>query len=487
MVDYANRPMSSLRKIFFPIYREEYCRFGLMACMIFFSIFSFYLLRTVKDALVQSAPGSGAEVFSFLKLYLVLPATMLVMAGYVALRRVMRIDSCYYAIVSAFMFFFMLFALLLYPNVDYLHPSMQEVKALQQSYPMFKWFFTIYSVWVYALFYVVSELWGSLLLSVMFWQIANDNIPTSQAARFYPLFVATGNVAMICLNPVLHYLSQDSYNDIIQVCAIVQVVGLILMGALYSAFKMKVLHADKMLTDKKLPNVMESFRIVMRSPYVICISIMVLSYGLLINIVEAMWKSQVGFLYTDRSSLMRFNADYTLWMGVATLLMNYLSKRFISQVGWTISALITPIVCAFCGSLFFFFVLHTDVIARFFSLPYSLLTLCVWFGAFTVMLSKGAKYSFFDPTKEMAFIPLEKELRGNGKVVADGMIERIGKSMGGATISSLIMFTGYDLHELGYYLALMTVVLGFVWFSAVIKLGGLYRRQTMMENAVEQM
>ena len=101
----------------------------------------------------------------------------------------------------------------------------------------------------------------------------------------------------------------------------------------------------------------------------------------------------------------------------------------------------------------------------------------VWLGAFVVLLSKGAKYSFFDPTKEMAFIPLDKELRSNGKVLADGVVERFGKSLGGATISSLIMLTGMDLSDLAYVLGVITLVLGIWWLYAVLRLGKLYARQ----------
>ncbi len=449
--------------------------------MIFLTIFSFYLLRGVKDALLQSAPGSGAEIFSFLKLYLVLPATMLLMTFYIMLRKYCSLESAYYIVLSIFVLFFTIFAVYLYPNHHLLHPSAAQIQILKQAYPAFKWFITIYGYWVFALFYVVSELWGALMLSVLFWQLANDNVSTAQAQRFYPLFITFGNIAMLCLNPVMHYLAQDSYNDMIQVCWIIAGAGLSIMACLRYAYSHGLLKRDQPLgsshADAPKRSLYESIALVMRSPYIGYISIMVLSYGLLINVVEAMWKSQTGLLYDSRADLMRFNADYTFWTGVATITMNYLSKSMISKVGWTTSALITPVVCACFGMLFFFFVLHTDYVMAIFSLQQSPLLWTVWLGAFAVMISKGAKYSFFDPTKEMAFIPLDKEMRSNGKVVADGVVERFGKSLGGATISSLIMYTGYDLTELGYFLGSVTLLLGLLWLYAVLRLGELYKYQ----------
>ena len=481
MSEVPEQIMSPLRSSLFPIYRHEFRQFFLMSVMIFLTIFSFYLLRGVKDALLQSAPDSGAEVFSFLKLYLVLPATMLVMAGYVSLRKRCDLQRAYYIVLSLFGLFFAFYALYLYPNCTLLQPDTTYVASLKQMYPAFRWFFAIYQLWVLALFYVCSELWGALVLSVLFWQLANDNIPTTQAKRFYPLFITVGNVAMLCLNPLMHYIARDETNDIVQVSWLIVAIAAILCFCVHVAYKHQLLRVEGSSFDEgssaSRKSLFESIVFVMRSPYVMYISIMVLSYGVLINVVEAMWRSKVGVLYVTRSNLLKFNADYTFMTGLATIAMNYLSKRLISRVGWTTSALITPLVCACMGTIFFFFVTRSVSTFPLIALADSPLKSIVWLGAFVVLLSKGAKYSFFDPTKEMAFIPLDKELRSNGKVLADGVVERFGKSLGGATISSLIMLTGMDLSDLAYVLGVITLVLGIWWLYAVLRLGKLYARQ----------
>jgi hypothetical protein len=64
--------------------------------------------------------------------------------------------------------------------------------------------------WSYSLFYIVSELWGSVGVSVLFWQLANDITPVAQAKRFYPLFGQLANIAPICAGQTVAYFAKMS-------------------------------------------------------------------------------------------------------------------------------------------------------------------------------------------------------------------------------------------------------------------------------------
>ena len=86
------------------------------------------------------------------------------------------------------------------------------------------------------------------------------------------------------------------------------------------------------------------------------------------------------------------------------------------------------------------------------------LMLAVIFGTIQNIASKSSKYSFFDPTKEMAYIPLGQEEKVKGKAAIDVVGARLGKS-GGALIQQ------------GLFLALNTAVVGVIApFVAVILL-----------------
>ena len=479
-----NNQLSGLRLALLPVYNSELSKFLPMCGMIFFTIFTFSLLRSLKDPLIVTAPGSGAEVLSFLKIYVVMPMTIISSILYMRLRKSFDLYASYNMIIGVFVTFFFLFGLIIYPNTEYLHMSVDQLQALQDAYPSLRYPVVMVGLWSYAMFYVFSELWGTFALSVLFWQFANDTTSSEQAKRFYPLYVMAGNIALIALYPVIKHIASNTQSDMQEASAVAVFCGLALMGIF--KYLSNVIASEKLeSTDikpkkkKKKLSFTESLAVLMRSEYVGCIALLVLSYGIIINLVELIWKAELKQLYPSRSDFIAFNADYTFLTGVATIIMNYLSKGIIRKMGWGVGAIITPLSCGVCSSLFFIFVLNKDyfssvllgmgIVPLFFS---------VWFGAYGVLISKGSKYSFFDPTKEMAFIPLDDDLRTNGKAAVDGIGGRLGKSAGGLFSSTLFMIMGSPpAIEIAPILAVVVILLTVVWIGAVLRLSNLYNNK----------
>ena len=120
-----------------------------------------------------------------------------------------------------------------------------------------------------------------------------------------------------------------------------------------------------------------------------------------------------------------------------------------------------------------------------------ILTVAVYVGMIQNVMSKGIKYAFFDPTKEMAYIPLEDSLKTKGKAAADVIGGRLGKSGGAFVQWALLTFSpvGTSLVELTPKIALMFVLVMLVWFWAVSSLSkefeDLKNSQNEDENIVE--
>ena len=51
--------------------------------------------------------------------------------------------------------------------------------------------------WTYALFYTLANLWGSVVVSLLFWGFANEITTIDEAKQYYPLFGLMANVALI--------------------------------------------------------------------------------------------------------------------------------------------------------------------------------------------------------------------------------------------------------------------------------------------------
>lgn len=96
--------------------------------------------------------------------------------------------------------------------------------------------------------------------------------------------------------------------------------------------------------------------------------------------------------------------------------------------------------------------------------------LTVTLGSIQNCLSRASKYTFFDATKEMAFIPLSSESKLKGKAAIDGVGSRLGKSGGSAIHQGLIIM----LSTVGAsvpYIAIIFFLIVLVWGATVVSLG----------------
>merc|ERR1712008_323462 len=101
-------------------------------------------------------------------------------------------------------------------------------------------------------------------------------------------------------------------------------------------------------------------------------------------------------------------------------------------LGWRVGALATPLVMACLAFPFFSGILvGLDSPQR--------LRIAVTFGMIQTLLSKTTKYALFDPTTQMAYIPLDDESKVKGKAAIEVIGSRIGKSGGSLIQQGLVL------------------------------------------------
>jgi AAA family ATP:ADP antiporter len=475
----------SLKNIFWPIAFHENKKFLPMAAMMFFILFNYSTLRSIKDSFVLSM--IGAEGLSFLKMYFVFPIAMILVAGYTKLCNILSRAKVFYTVTGFFVAYFMLFAFVIYPNPGLGHPSSETISAITLEYPMLKWFIRILGNWGVASFYVIAELWGSFMVSLLFWQFANQITKTEEAKRFYSMFGLIGNFGLLCTSALSGNIG-NGYVTFFTVFYVMIFNGFAVM-ALYAWINSNVLTdptlytpADKGTSKKskvKL-SVWDSFKLIFSSKYLGMIAILVLSYGVSVNLIEAVWKSKVKELYVTKEGIASYLAQFQGWQGLGAIIFMLIGNNILRKVSWKTAAIITPLMMLVTGVIFFAFILFGDLVQPYTAMITVMqpLSLGVSIGMLQNVLSKATKYSLFDATKEMAYIPLDDELKTKGKAAVDVVGGRLGKA-GGGFIQSLVfmIFPAINFVEATPIFAVVALIVIVCWLYGVMILSKEYEKQ----------
>lgn len=478
------------RSILWPVHSYELKKLLPMVLLFFLILFNYTVLRDTKDTLIVTAPGGGAEVIPFLKFWGVLPGAVIFMLIYAKLSNKLSKPKLFYSAVTPFLIFFGLFAFVLYPAKDFLHPN-AFCDTLQHILPAgAQGLVAIIRNWTYSLFYIMSELWGSAALSLLFWGFANDITKISESKRFYSLFGLFANFALIISGWFIKWASSvreslpvgaDPWQVSLNYLMGVVVVSGVVILATYWWINRNVLtdprfYSQEERTKKKKSkpklSMKQSFLYLTRSKYLGCIAILVLSYGVAINLIEVTWKSQLKIQYPTANEYSHFMGLFSQITGIVTIfMMLFVGGNTIRRFGWGRAAQVTPVVLLITGAAFFSFIIFrenlTGLIANLGTTP---LMLAVVFGMAQNIMSKSAKYSLFDPTKEMAYIPLDEEQKVKGKAAVDVVGARLGKSGGALVQQGLILGFG-SIAAITPYVGGILLVIIVAWMIAAKSLG----------------
>ncbi len=456
----------------------------------------------MKVTLVVSPEGSGAEVIPFLKVWAVLPGAVLLTYIYTRLSNVFNREQVFYGMLGLFLGFFALFSLVLYPNRAALEFT-TLAEFLQVELPEgFKGLIAMIRHWPLSLFYVLSELWSAVVLSMLFWGFANEVTKVDEAKRFYAIFALGANFSGMFSGQSAQFLTLHQYNpnlpfgtDAWEQSLVLQLGMVLLLGILIALLFRWVSHitlpeqkepslfeVDSNLIKqdkdpKKKISLMECFSYLAKSRYMLYIAVLVVAYNIVYNFADVLWTDQIKQRYPDPSDFNGYiNKIASITSVFATLSGLILSGNVIRRYGWTVTAMITPLIWLVTSVGFFSCMLFedniffSDLLYAMFSLPIS--SLVLMFGSAQICLGRAAKYTLFDETKEIAFIPLPKEEQRKGKVVVDGIASRFGKSGGSFAIQVLLIVCGDLVYTIPYIAGIFLIVIT-LWIAAVKGLGKL--------------
>ncbi|EJW03154.1 hypothetical protein EDEG_02459 [Edhazardia aedis USNM 41457] len=502
----------------FKVAECEKPKFYRMSGMFFLIAYVYSVLRDTKDAVVMERQEPTS--ISFLKTLFVTPCSILFV--FIIQKALMNksVGNVLKASTLVFGVYFVIYSLVLLPLQSVIEPSIFWAKdlfgsgkmAVRGLQPVLAFMLTI-NFWTSSLLYVTSELWGNLILSLLFMSFANDVCSFKQSLRFVPIFYIISNLGLFLsgLSMLLFCTIQDNASYNINQYTIN---GIFFLGGcicLLIYFIQKDLEINilpikifqetsvRRKKSKKKVSMAEALKQMMKSQFLLQICFVVLAYNICTNLIDTTFKCTMKAYalannQTISSSVMRTQAvnQIIISTSVITLLSTPFS-RIVQIFGWRYAGFITPLWAITCCFLVLFLSIYNTgtMGTNSFSLVNtivggapSLLGYERFFGMIAAGGLKTAKYAAFDISVEALSMRISKDDRATAKGIYAGIFGKLGKTMGSViTIVILGITNAVDIRCASQFSFAIILGMCALWMYAIKYLG--FRYNESIENNFE--
>jgi AAA family ATP:ADP antiporter len=349
-----------------------------------------------------------------------MPGAVLMTLGLTWLLNRYPIQKVFFIALTAFVSFFLVFALAIYPLLP-----LCSIKAIP--------------VFASMVFFVMAELWKIALLTVLFWGLVNQYIPVESAKRYYAPLMLGGSIGTILAGPLISACTSDflsrqswSFSLILLMSLLAVLSGAIgwLFSALWQNFSDQAPQIDKAAEEEPPLSIWESVRICARSPYLMLLAWVTIADYIAYAFGEIIFLDVLKQKFPDPRDYCDFMGKLSFWNGILTAFSALvITPLLLKRCRWVVASLVTPVCLLVTEGAFFFALWHPALSVKIEAL--------VILGSLFFCLVRAAKYTLFDTSKEISFILLPPLEKMQGKLVVDGMCARIGR--GSASFFSLAL------------------------------------------------
>src|ERR1700722_9263173 len=447
-------PKSMLKKLIFPVKREEWLIFGFMIFIVCLINVNFSILRSMRNTLVVADTGGSAAFIPYFELFGTFPASVLLTWALSRLMRVFSLRFIFSSTLFFFLAFFIVFAFWIYPHRVEIHTLLENRLSFLMEFSRFK---VVFTHWPDMVFYIMSELWKVALLSVIFWGLLNQNLTLEQAKRFYPPLLLGTSIGPILAGPITVFctsrfawkylaLSTQRWQHSLYMLTLCMLLCGMLTFIVFKTLFKKVQTRQSLPKDpvqeKKEPfssqllSLSSSLRYLMKSRFLCSLFLLVIAEYVCYALGELIFLETLKSKYPSPSDYCQYMGNLSFWMGILTASSAlFLTPHLLQTYRWSRTVLITPILMVVI-TFAFFFALYLGKLGLF---PgSSFLMFAVILGSIHFCIGRAAKYTLFDAIKELAFIPLDQEGQIKGKLIIDGIGSRLGR--GTSSLLSIVLF-----------------------------------------------
>jgi AAA family ATP:ADP antiporter len=422
----------------------------------FSSIFAYTMLKNTKNAVFVRATGGTGTIFGFLKILVIWPLAVLFPIVLSNLTRMLKgkREKVPYVLVLSFLSFFLVFMFLLLPNGNLVQfPQFAEKLLSIRFIPaaIADGLGSIIGYWDYSMFYGVSEMVAVVFINMLSWGVTNEICSLEESKVFYPIFAALTAMASyqasgVVLQSKLSAAGPAQFIPVLQSILGKAVLALLVFLIAY-LFIERIVMKNPELVVKKEPKVKSKpqagFAMVWNNTYLRNIGMIVISYSLLVFMLEQCWYESIQVM--NLAAYSSVTAKTSQINSVMIFVMSLLGV-FLGRFPWVVRAML-PVVMVGGGGLLAVglyaiqpAVVGVASIVAISSLP----MMVVVFGCVGNVMCRSSKYTLFDATKEELFrSSTDPEIRSQGKAVIDVVCGRVGKS--GSAILLLMLTAVYPV------------------------------------------
>lgn len=439
-----------IKNKFFPIHRHESLKFILLSCICLLICMNYNILRNLKETLIITNPDMGIYVIPFLRTWMLMPIMLIFVKAYASMSARYRQNKVFYCLIAAFTIYFFLFIYVLLPNETFFRLD-RLANSISPLYPsMTKPISEMIRHWSFSLYYCLSEVWGTVVVLILFWGTSNRLNTIEQAKRFYAPMIFITNFAGIFSAQISLFVSNgafkwtlfphlDSWKATLSTLTLFVCLATLLVIYLFYKLhqKSEIVRFEEPVSKEGM-NLMEILRMIRANRKFWPLAVMVFAYFFSTGILELIWKHYLLQTCTDSREFNDILNTATSYIGLfSTLIALFATGDLIRRFDWRVSALVTPILLMIPLAILlinsFFETSHAECL-RVGSIA----------GAAYYCVNRICKFTFFDLSKEIATVEFSYAEQIKAKAVLDGIFPKVAKTGESLFLQFMfILFSGF--------------------------------------------
>jgi AAA family ATP:ADP antiporter len=422
--------------------------------------------------------GNGSHLIPCFELFGALPSAIL--TTWVLTKLMNRFSLRYVFLITlmGFLALFLLFACLIYPF--FIEWQKKALDSTTFSPSFVKGCGTTFSM----LFYCLAELWKPALINILFWGLINNHLTVGNAKNLYAFLLLGASIGALFAGPILKACNSEASWTILHLSSrkwthafmlttfVLLFVGLI-TAFLYDRLYLRFSQHQKNDTPPTYPSLslQDSFRLCMTSTPLLLLSGIVIADYIAYSLGEVIFLDILKKKYPSPCDYCVFLGILSSWGSALTIIFALIAPLILRKYRWVVAALILPLFLLVIEGLFFVFLRSKQLtVSIFWWNELRWIHAVILLGSLHFSVCRALKYTFFDASKELAFVSLPIAQKVQGKLIIDGICARLGRgSSSGISLLLIHICGGVLASSLISGVIVIGVACGWLW--ATKKLG----------------